>query len=298
MGAVWVRSVVGGVLLALYIRPNVRSITREQALWAVLYARHDQRRLGVRLPRPERRAARNRERDPHGRPARGFRLGAARHPGPGAPGRRGRRRRDSQPCPRHDRRARTDRDRLRARGGGVPRRIHRRWQASRQAVRGPERARHHAPRRRRDPDATWARARQAGDLGTGRPRDARRRRRPGHAHPVRTRDDRVAEPVDGNVRAAAGVRARDREHRRLRGARPEPHTLAGRWHRARRRRCRSDPRTEGLDAPDRPIQSGTDGRPTNAGVQPTSLCSTACPSRSSLRSPRRRRSATRRQATC
>jgi inner membrane transporter RhtA len=38
MGAVWVRSLVGGILLALYIRPKVRSLTREQTLWAVLYA--------------------------------------------------------------------------------------------------------------------------------------------------------------------------------------------------------------------------------------------------------------------
>ena len=38
VGAVWVRSVVGGVLLALYIRPKVRSLSREQALWVVIYA--------------------------------------------------------------------------------------------------------------------------------------------------------------------------------------------------------------------------------------------------------------------
>lgn len=37
VGAVWVRSVVGGVLLALYIRPKVRSLSREQALWVVVY---------------------------------------------------------------------------------------------------------------------------------------------------------------------------------------------------------------------------------------------------------------------
>jgi inner membrane transporter RhtA len=38
VGAVWVRSVVGGVLLALYIRPKVSSLSREQALWIVIYA--------------------------------------------------------------------------------------------------------------------------------------------------------------------------------------------------------------------------------------------------------------------
>lgn len=38
MGAVWVRSVVGGILLALYIRPKLRALTRDQAVWAVLYA--------------------------------------------------------------------------------------------------------------------------------------------------------------------------------------------------------------------------------------------------------------------
>ena len=37
VGAVWVRSVVGGVLLALYIRPKVRALSREQALWVVIY---------------------------------------------------------------------------------------------------------------------------------------------------------------------------------------------------------------------------------------------------------------------
>lgn len=38
VGAVWVRSIVGAVLLALYIRPTVRSLTRDQAVWVVLYA--------------------------------------------------------------------------------------------------------------------------------------------------------------------------------------------------------------------------------------------------------------------
>jgi inner membrane transporter RhtA len=38
MGAVWVRSVVGGVLLALYIRPKLRSLTRDQAVWVSIYA--------------------------------------------------------------------------------------------------------------------------------------------------------------------------------------------------------------------------------------------------------------------
>ena len=38
IGAVWVRSVVGGVLLALYIRPKVSALGREQALWVVIYA--------------------------------------------------------------------------------------------------------------------------------------------------------------------------------------------------------------------------------------------------------------------
>lgn len=37
VGAVWVRSVVGGVLLALYIRPRLRSLDRERGLWAVIY---------------------------------------------------------------------------------------------------------------------------------------------------------------------------------------------------------------------------------------------------------------------
>ena len=38
LGAVWVRSVVGGVLLALYIRPKVRALSRQQVLWIVAYA--------------------------------------------------------------------------------------------------------------------------------------------------------------------------------------------------------------------------------------------------------------------
>lgn len=38
VGAVWVRSVVGGVLLALYIRPKFRSLTRAQTIWVVVYA--------------------------------------------------------------------------------------------------------------------------------------------------------------------------------------------------------------------------------------------------------------------
>ncbi len=37
VGAVWVRSVVGGVLLALYIRPKARGLTRPQVLWVVIY---------------------------------------------------------------------------------------------------------------------------------------------------------------------------------------------------------------------------------------------------------------------
>lgn len=38
LGAVWVRSVVGGVLLALYIRPKVRALSRQQVAWIVAYA--------------------------------------------------------------------------------------------------------------------------------------------------------------------------------------------------------------------------------------------------------------------
>ena len=54
------------------------------------------------------------------------------------------------------------------------------------------------------------RAGKAGHVGARRPRDPRGRWRPCDADPVRARDDRPAEPVDGHLRAAPGVRARDR----------------------------------------------------------------------------------------
>ena len=38
IGALWVRSVVGGGLLALYIRPSIRSLTRPQVIAVVGYA--------------------------------------------------------------------------------------------------------------------------------------------------------------------------------------------------------------------------------------------------------------------
>lgn len=38
IGAVWVRSVVGGVLLAAYIRPRIGSLSRDRALWVAIYA--------------------------------------------------------------------------------------------------------------------------------------------------------------------------------------------------------------------------------------------------------------------
>ena len=50
-----------------------------------------------------------------------------------------------------------------------------------------------------------------GLVGPRRPAALCRRRCPRDAHPVRARDDCAAQPVDGHVRAPAGVRAGDRE---------------------------------------------------------------------------------------